>query len=64
MTKLKNSYCLNSTSSYYLNEDNNKKPLTYQKDLWEKVKALRKKGKVVYVNPIKLLLQGKNDPKV
>ena len=46
---LKNSHCLKGTS-YYVNEDFSKETLGYRKELWEKVKAFRKKGEVAYIN--------------
>ena len=46
---LKNSHCLKGTS-YYVNKDFSKETLGYRKELWEKVKAFRKKGEVAYIN--------------
>ena len=46
---LKNSHHLKGTS-YYVNKDFSKETLAYRKELWEKVKALRKEGKTAYLN--------------
>ena len=45
---LKKSHRLKETS-YYVNEDFSKETLAYRKELWEKVKALRKEGKIAYL---------------
>ena len=46
---LKNSHRLKETT-YYVNEYLSKETLAYRKELWEKVKVLRKEGKVAYLN--------------
>ena len=46
---LKNSHRLKGTS-YYVNKDFSKETLAYRKELWKKVKALRKVGQVAYLS--------------
>ena len=46
---LKNSHRLKGTP-YYVNKDFSREILAYWKELWEKVKALRKEGKIAYLN--------------
>ena len=60
---LKNSHCLKGTS-YYVNEDFSKETLPHWKELWEKVKALRKEGKVAYINYKSIVFRERNDPQV
>ena len=58
---LKNSHRLKGTT-YYLNKDFSKETLAYRKELWEKVKALRKEGKVAYLNYKSIVVKKRNDP--
>ena len=60
---LKNSHRLKGTT-YYVNEDFSKETLVYRKELWEKVKALRKEGKVAYLNYKSIVVKKRNDPQV
>ena len=60
---LKNSHRLKGTT-YYVNEDFSKETLAYRKELWEKVKALRKEGKVAYLNYKSIVVKERNDPQV
>ena len=60
---LKNSHRLKGTT-YYVNEDFSKETLAYRKELWEKVKALRKEGKVAYLNYESIVVKERNDPLV
>ena len=60
---LKNSHRLRGTT-YYVNEDFSKEKLAYQKELWEKVKALRKEGKIAYLNYKSIVVKERNDPPV
>ena len=60
---LKNSHRLKGTT-YYLNEDVSKETLAYRKELWEKVKALRKESKVAYLNYKSIAVKERNDPQV
>ena len=60
---LKNSHRLKGTA-YYVNEDFSKETRAYQKELWEKVKALRKEGKVAYLNYESIVVKESNDPQV
>ena len=60
---LKNSHRLKGTT-YYVNEDFSKETLAYRKELWEKVKALRKEGKVAYLNYKSIVVKKRNDPQV
>ena len=60
---LKNSHRLKGTS-YYVNEDFNKETIAYLKELWEKVKALRKEGKIAYLNYKSIVARERNDPQV
>ena len=60
---LKNSHRLKRTT-YYLDEDFSKETLAYQKELWENVKALRKEGKVAYLNYKSIVVEERNDPQV
>ena len=58
---LKNSHRLKGTS-YYVNEDFSKEALAYRKELWEKVKALSKEGKITYLNYKSIVVRERNDP--
>ena len=58
-----NSHRLKGTA-YYVNEDFSKETLAYRKELWEKVKALRKEGKVAYLNYKSIVVKERNDPQV
>ena len=60
---LKNSHRLKE-ATYYVNEDFSKETLAYRKELWEKVKALRKEGKVAYLNYKSIVVKERNDPQV
>ena len=60
---LKNSHRLKGTT-YYVNEDFSKETLAYWKVLWEKVKALRKEGKIAYLSYKGIAVQERNDPQV
>ena len=60
---LKNSHRLKGTT-YYVKEDFSKETLAYRKELWEKVKALRKEGKVAYLNYESIVVKERNDPLV
>ena len=60
---IKNSHRLKRTS-YYVNEDFSKETLAYRKELWEKVKALRKEGKIAYLNYKSIIFRKRNDPQV
>ena len=60
---IKNSLRLKGTS-YYVNEDFSKETLVYRKELWEKVKALRKEGKIVYLSYESIVVRERNDPQV
>ena len=60
---LKNSHRLKGTS-YYVNEDFSKETLPYQKELWEKVKALRKEGRIAYLNYKSNIVTERNDPHI
>ena len=60
---LKNSHRLKGTT-YYVNEDFSKEIRAYRKELWEKVKALRKEGKVAYLNYKSIVVKERNDPQV
>ena len=60
---LKNSHRLKGTT-YYVNEDFSKETLAYRKELWEKVKALRKEGKVAYLNYKSIVVKERNHPQV
>ena len=60
---IKNSHRLKGTS-YYVNEDFGKETLAYRKELWEKVKALRKEGKIAYLNYKSIIVRERNDPQV
>ena len=60
---IKNSHRLKRTS-YYVNEDFSKETLAYRKELWEKVKALRKEGKIAYLNYKSIVVKERNDPQV
>ena len=60
---LKNSHRLKGTT-YYVNEDFSKETLAYRKELWEKVKALRKEGKIAYLNYKSIVVKERNDPQV
>ena len=51
-------------STYYVNEDFSKETLAFRKELWEKVKALRKEGKVAYLNYKSIVVKKRNDPPV
>ena len=59
----KNSHRLKGTT-YYVNEDFSKETLAYRKELWEKVKTLRKEGKVAYSNYKSIVVKERNDPEV
>ena len=58
---LKNNHRLKGTT-YYVNKDFSKETLAYRKELWEKVKALRKEGKVAYLNYKSIVVKKRNDP--
>ena len=58
---IKSTHCLKGTS-YYVNEDFSKETLVFRKELWEKVKALRKKGKNAYLNYKSIVVRKRNDP--
>ena len=58
---VKNSHGLKGTS-YYVNEDFSKETLVYRKELWEKLKALRKEDKIAYLNYI--IFRERNDPQM
>ena len=58
---VKNSHRLKGTS-YYVNEDFSKETLVYRKELWEKLKALRKEDKIVYLNYT--IFRERNDPQM
>ena len=60
---LKNSYRLKG-STYYVNEDFSKEILASRKELCEKVKALRKEGKVAYLKYKSIVVKERNDPQV
>ena len=60
---IKNSHRLKGTS-YYLNKDFSKETLAYRKELLEKVKALRKKGKIAYLNYKSIIVRERNYPQV
>ena len=60
---LKNSHRLKE-ATYYVNEDFSKETLAYRKELWEKVKALRKEGKVAYLNYKSIVVKERNHPQV
>ena len=60
---LKKSHCLKGTT-YYVNKDFSKETLACRKELWEKVKALRKEGKVAYLNYESIVVKESNDPQV
>ena len=60
---LKNSHRLKGTT-YYVKEEFSKEALAYRKELWEKVKALRKEGKVAYLNYKSIVIKKRNDPQV
>ena len=60
---LKSSHHLKGTT-YYVKEDFSKETLAYRKELWEKVKALRKEGKVAYLNYESIVVKERNDPLV
>ena len=60
---LKNSHRLKGTT-YYVNEDFSKETLAYRKELWEKVEALRKEGKVAYLNYKSIVVKERNYPQV
>ena len=60
---IKNSLRLKGTS-YYVNEDFSKETQVYRKELWEKVKALRKEGKIVYLSYKSIVVRERNDPQV
>ena len=60
---IKNTHRLKGTS-YYVNEDFSKETLAYRKELWEKVKALRKEGKIAYLNYKNIIVRERNDPQV
>ena len=59
----KNSHRLKGTT-YYVNEDFSKETLAYRKELWEKVKTLRKEGKVAYSNYKSIIVKERNDHEV
>ena len=50
--------------TYYVNEDFSKETLAYRKELWEKVKTLRKEGKVAYSNYKSIVVKERNDHEV
>ena len=58
---VKNSHRLKGTS-YYVKEDFSKETLVYRKELWEKLKALRKEDKIAYSNYI--IFRERNDPQM
>ena len=58
---VKNSHRLKGTS-YYVKEDFSKETLVYRKELWEKLKALRKEDKIAYLNYI--IFRERNDPQM
>ena len=60
---LKNSHRLKGTT-HYVKEDFSKETLAYRKELWEKVKTLRKEGKVAYSNYKSIVVKERNDPEV
>ena len=60
---LKNIHHLKRTT-YYANEDFSKETLAYREELREKVKALRKEGKVAYLNYKSIVVKERNDPQV
>ena len=60
---LKNSNRLKG-STYYVNEDFSKETLAFQKELWEKVKALRKQGNVAYLSYKSIVVRERPDPQV
>ena len=60
---LKNTHRLIETT-YYVNQDFSKETLAYRKELREKIKALRKEGKVAYLNYKSIVVKEKNDPQV
>ena len=60
---IKNSHRLKGTS-YYLKEDFSKETLAYRKELWEKVKALRKEGKITYLNYESIVVRERNDHQI
>ena len=60
---IQNSHRLKRTS-YYVNEDFSKETLAYQNELWEKVKALSKEGKIAYLNYKSIIVREKNDHQV
>ena len=60
---LKNNHRLKGTT-YYVNKDFSKETLACRKELWEKVKALRKEGKVAYLNYKSIVVKERNDPQV
>ena len=46
-----------------MNEDFSKETLAFWKELWEKVKALRKEGKVAHLNYKSVVVREQNDPR-
>ena len=51
-------------TTYYVNKGFSKETLPYRKEIWEKVKALRKEGKVAYLNYESIVVKESNDPQV
>ena len=60
---LKNSHRLKGTSNY-VNEDFSREIPAFRKELWEKVKALRKEGKIPYLNYRGIVVRERNDPQL
>ena len=60
---LKNNHRLKGTT-YYVNKDFSKETVAYRKELWEKVKGLRKEGKVAYLSYESIVVREINDPQV
>ena len=61
--KLKNIHRLKGTT-YYVNKGFSKETPPYRKKLGEKVKVLRKEGKVIYLNYYSIVFKERDDPQV
>ena len=60
---LNNSHRLKG-NTYYVNEDFSKETLAYWKELWEKVKALKKEDKAAHLNYKSIVVKERNDPQI
>ena len=60
---LNNSHRLKG-NTYYVNEDFSKETLAYWKELWEKVKALKKEDKAAHLNCKSIVVKERNDPQI